>query len=198
MIAFVTRYRMSEATNADLQDVELNESWDINVHFATSDRVEYSSAYECVATVKTAKEWAYVTNTALPTPSIVSYGEHYVGDRQITGYSVFRSGVKPEWEDPVNEPGFEMCLREGFRDVVFDQCWLSLMAIAIGETLDGCVGVRVVAKSGNGRMTRKIEAWLGKDANSISTLARLRADVHHKDSWRLEMHGAARPPVAIR
>jgi hypothetical protein len=72
------------------------------------------------------------------------------------------------------------------------------MAIAIGETLDDCVGVRVVAKSGNGRMTRKIEAWLGKDANSIATLARLRAGVHHKDSWRLEMHGAARPPDATR
>lgn len=99
----------------------------------------------------------------------------------------------PEWEDTHNVAGFEWCIRDHFReDDVFDQLWMSLMALAIGETLQGCLGVRVVSKTASGRMTRKLEAWMDATADAESTHAFLRTEIINRE-WRMDSHSVPIP-----
>ena len=56
------------------------------------------------------KHWAYV-----PRPSeIFSDGKSHksVAGRTIDTFSIFKKGIKPEWEDPENAKGCEIYLRK--------------------------------------------------------------------------------------
>ena len=70
----------------------------------------------------------------------------------LYGYSVFRDGVKPEWEDPVNAVGGEFVMRvDSSTDV--DSFWKLLLLSCVGGSAP-LVGVRCIAKH-----PMKFEAW---------------------------------------
>lgn len=52
-------------------------------------------------------------------------------------YHLFKSGIRPEWEDPLNKHGGKWAYQfKEKRTVPIDELWLHVMLGAIGETLE--------------------------------------------------------------
>lgn len=50
-----------------------------------------------------------------------------VGDRQIDSFSIFKKGIKPEWEAPENAQGGEWQSRSKMSPQALDLFWVSLV-----------------------------------------------------------------------
>jgi hypothetical protein len=85
-----------------------------------------------------------------------------VEGRSIEAFSVFKKGIRPEWEDPKNKYGGELVCRKSFSLDMLDQYWDNLVLALIGEIIDDSdevCGCRVVDKS-NKKAIYKLELWL--------------------------------------
>jgi hypothetical protein len=88
-----------------------------------------------------------------------------VAGRTIEAFSVFKKGIKPEWEDPVNRNGAELSCRKGFGIGELSCHWENLVFGLIGEMIDigdEICGCRVIDKSkkGHPKTLFKFEVWL--------------------------------------
>ena len=106
--------------------------------------------------------WGYWN--AIPKPSQIFFDGHSrkrFADRTVSSFSIFKKGVKPEWEDDANKRGGEWFCRKRMDPAVLDEHWLHLVLGVVGETIDSgdeITGVRVVDKSKRDIMYR-IELW---------------------------------------
>lgn len=79
----------------------------------------------------------------------------------VCGYSVFRDGINPAWEDPANENGGTLYLRERMSPSVLNDRWLAMWVAMCNEEFEGATGVRVVGKwDRRFGLTHKLELWL--------------------------------------
>ena len=91
-----------------------------------------------------------------------------VGGRNIDTFSLFKKGIRPEWEDPINAKGSEIFLRNTLNAEMSDQYWENLILGVLGETLeedDEICGCRIVDKSKKGnwkdqRPVYRYEVWM--------------------------------------
>lgn len=90
----------------------------------------------------------------------------------VIAYSIFRSGVKPEWEDATNLHGSEWGCRESLDADRFADLWKNYIMGAVGETIPHCVGVRAINKSNRQRHLHKIEVWM--DCNDTASVQECR------------------------
>ena len=169
-------------------DLSFHNTWVLYFHYAMHDRNCYDSSIEAVAHVNDCCEFGYMCNALKPSDL-----SNFTVQRQgatIVGFSFFREGIAPCWEHPENAAGFDVCLRDSSSDDVFNDCWHALMAIAMGETLDECLGVRVVSKASAHRTTRKLEAWMSANADPETALAFVKEHVFDSNAWVVEQHNA--------
>ena len=105
---------------------------------------------------------------AFPSIDAVYDGTVRINGSLIVAYSVFRSGVRPEWEDPVNSGGSEWGCRETLDRVTFRYLWETYVLDAIGENIPHCVGIRAINKTNRSRLLHKLEVWSDKiEANMV-------------------------------
>lgn len=95
-----------------------------------------------------------------------------VEGRTIDGYSLFKKGIRPEWEDIANRNGSEYTCRKTMTVELVDFFWENLVFALIGEMIDEndeICGCRVVDKSkkGNNRTTFRLELWLRSSNQEI-------------------------------
>ena len=95
------------------------------------------------------KHWAFI-----PRPSeIFSDGQinkKSIGGRTIDTFSMFKKGIRPEWEDPENAKGGEIFLRKTLPADISDLYWENLILGILGETIeedDEVCGCRIVDKT---------------------------------------------------
>jgi len=107
----------------------------------------------------------------VPKPSEIFFdgkSQKKVGDRMIESLSLFKAGIKPEWEDKANRAGGEWFIRKALALSHLDDVWMKLVLGMIGETLDKgdeITGARVVDKSARGKAMYRLELWFRtKDA----------------------------------
>lgn len=87
----------------------------------------------------------------------------YVEGRIIKAFSVFKKGIKPEWEDSANKNGSDLVAVKAFNPEVLDFFWENLVLGLIGETVDEddeICGIRIVNQTRKTKPTFKIEIWL--------------------------------------
>jgi len=92
----------------------------------------------------------------------------------VEGFSLFRRGIRPEWEDANNAQGGEWHAKCTDLETV-DGWWLNTVMALVGETLgegsEGVTGARMVDKSDGkqGHVGYRIEVWYrsGAEANTI-------------------------------
>mmetsp|Transcript_10054 Transcript_10054/g.17667 ORF Transcript_10054/g.17667 Transcript_10054/m.17667 type:complete len:211 (+) Transcript_10054:62-694(+) len=126
---------------------------------------DYGSKMHQLGEVETVEEfWRFKNN--LPRPSEVFYtpntGSKRLSDREVEGFSLFKAGVRPEWEDPANMHGGEFFCRQQMLPDILDQTWERLLLGLIGETIDPdnkVCGARIVDKSKGNRATYRLEMW---------------------------------------
>ena len=104
-----------------------------------------------------------------------------VEGRAIEAFSIFKKGIRPEWEDVANRTGGEFTCRKFFQPEQLDVYWENLVLGLIGETIDEgdeICGCRVVDKStGKGKASRtvyKLELWLRSSNDEVADKIRIR------------------------
>mmetsp|Transcript_16665 Transcript_16665/g.32327 ORF Transcript_16665/g.32327 Transcript_16665/m.32327 type:complete len:216 (+) Transcript_16665:394-1041(+) len=120
--------------------------------------------------------WRFKNN--LPQPSEVFFtpqsGHKKFADREIDGFSMFKSGIRPEWEDKANLYGGEFFCRQTMAPAHLDEAWEKLLLGLVGETIDSgdeICGVRVVDKSKGNRPTYRLEMWFrSRDKDVLENL----------------------------
>mmetsp|Transcript_71247 Transcript_71247/g.189027 ORF Transcript_71247/g.189027 Transcript_71247/m.189027 type:complete len:240 (-) Transcript_71247:37-756(-) len=144
---------------------------------------EYSDATHRVASFSTVKGfWKYWNH--LPQPSELLDGKKFVrevdGSRSIVdALMVFREGIKPEWEDPVNASGghFQFQLPASLGGGPVDEKWNNIVLGLVGGSIEPAemiTGVRlvdkIVLKSRNPAV--RIEVWFSNmdDADKVDLL----------------------------
>ena len=90
----------------------------------------------------------------LPQPSEIFWtaetGQKKYSNRTVNGYSLFKKGIRPEWEDRMNMTGGEYFCRMSMTPMQLDQLWENLLLGTIGETMDPAdeiCGARLVDKT---------------------------------------------------
>jgi hypothetical protein len=101
-----------------------------------------------------------------------------VNGRTVEAFSLFKKGIKPEWEDPANSSGGELVARKTFPPDLLDLYWEHLVLGLIGETMDDgdeICGGRIVDKSKRGgRPICKLELWLRSSSPEVGDRMRVR------------------------
>lgn len=112
------------------------------------------------------------------------------GKAPLTGFSLFRQGVLPEWEDETNAMGGEVCVRACMLPLACRDFWMSLLLEAIGGGTDCIVGARFVHKGSHS----KLEVWYagGTSQEEVDALS----------AWvgaeARRLGGSALPPTLVR
>lgn len=99
--------------------------------------------------------------------------------RCLDGFSVFKKGIRPEWEDVANRSGSELSCRKTMTVDLVDHYWENMVFALLGETIDEndeICGCRVVDKSkrGSSRTMFRLELWLRSGNQEIGERIRLR------------------------
>ena len=157
----------------------LQNAWVFWEHRADGD---WNSAMREVCEFNTVEDfWRYFAY--LPRPSEVfndgSSTKKEVNGRVLDGFSLFKKGIKPAWEDVANRSGSELVCRKTMNTDVVDLYWENLVLALIGETIDQedqICGVRVVDKSkrGSARTLFKFELWLRTNSPEVGEILRVR------------------------
>lgn len=107
--------------------------------------------------------WRFMNHTPPPSDMFTTeQGTRKFGDREIEGISLFKSHIRPEWEDPMNMHGGEFSVRKIMQTTQLDQWWEDILLGTIGETIDPenvITGVRIVDKCSKQRMVYRLEVW---------------------------------------
>eukprot|EP00656_Telonema_subtile_P007054 TRINITY_DN132_c0_g1_i1.p1 TRINITY_DN132_c0_g1~~TRINITY_DN132_c0_g1_i1.p1 ORF type:complete len:648 (-),score=151.11 TRINITY_DN132_c0_g1_i1:229-2172(-) len=120
-----------------------------------------------------------------------------LGGRLVEGWSLFRHGVQPEWEDPKNCAGAELTVSTDSLEQC-DRCWQNILLATIGSCLpcsDEITGVRVIDKCKKGtKPVYRLEVWFTAEAD-VKALkpALIEALEHPNPSLKLKQHSTQKP-----
>lgn len=153
--------------------LQLSDTWQIFTHFRSDpggyqgSLAPYGDAVETIGTF-----WRTFNTLPKPSRAFTPPNQMGVGGRSIKAFSLFRSGLRPTWEDPVNSTGGEICCRCHLAPKVLDELWESLVLACVGGLADepGVVGVRAVDNSQKGGKDTqsKIEVWFRDDGEAAT------------------------------
>ena len=149
----------------------LDSSWTMYAHVNCGTAL-YSQSYVPLASFQSIGGfWAAWNNT--PNVEQLCTKRVSCGGRRVYALSMFRTGIAPEWEDPVNAKGGEWGCREAMPASHAHQLWLHLALIVVGGLLPDCTGVRVVDKGTRAKSVQKLEVWL--DSSDAGRASKVRA-----------------------
>jgi hypothetical protein len=102
---------------------------------------------------------------------------------RVNSVSLFKSGIKPAWEDPVNTNGGDFAWR--FSDMASDirEIWRHMVEEIVCQDfheLDNITGIRAVDKSQNGKLSYKLEIWTKFSDENSEEGKKLRAYITDK------------------
>ena len=171
-----------EAAAADYEKdgTPLNSGWSIWEHRKQGNKMTSDAAYLSgiarVADFRTVQGfWQYWNQLPLPSEFFTNEKgqKRTFEDRALEGLSVFREGIAPTWEDPMNADGGEFFIRSSGSQLSvrqLDEFWEQTVLAMIGETVDpGCevCGARVVDKSKHKGPAYRLELWFRRNDQSI-------------------------------
>ena len=140
------------------EECEFETPWSWYAHYQCGS-TNYVASYVKVGEFRNVAEFWYLFNR-MPSVNAVHRGSLRVRDQRVVAYSLFRSHVKPEWEDPINNVGSEWGCRETLDEKLFVGLWRDFVLGVIGEQIPHVVGVRAINKSNRNRQMHKVEIWM--------------------------------------
>ena len=162
----------------------LEHTWVLWEHKQVNNKEDWKNSMREVCEFSTVEEfWKYWS--FIPRPSEVLYdgkSHKQVDGRTIDAFSLFKKGIRPEWEDPENKNGAEFMCRKTMAPELLDQYWENMVLGLIGETIDAAddvCGCRVVDKSKkqSTRTMFRLEMWTRKiEQSSVDKLRTRLAD----------------------
>jgi hypothetical protein len=134
--------------------------WSFYAH-GVADAASYNAAYTHLITVTTCLEWGHAWNYVRP--DCIARPDVAVKLRgmEVTAWSFFRAGIKPEWEDPSNHNGSTLTARASLPPEAATRVWTALVAeCARGAAPAHVVGVQVARKRSKHGFSTKFDVWL--------------------------------------
>jgi translation initiation factor 4E len=171
-----------EAAAADFEKdgTPLNSGWSIWEHRKQGNKMTSDAAYLTgiarVGDFRTVQGfWQYWNQLPLPSEFFTNQKgqRRNFEDRQLEGWSVFREGISPLWEDSMNADGGEFFIRSSGSQLSvqqLDEFWEQTVLGMIGETLDPggeICGARVVDKSKHKGPAYRLELWFRRNNPQI-------------------------------
>lgn len=157
----------------------LQHQWSFFLHYPTfslNTRNYSSQAYEKLGDVSTVEAfWQYFEH--IPSPSAVfatmdgpRVSRPKVDGRILEAIGLFKTGPRPEWEDPLNLKGGHWECRKTLPLHVLDRLWRDLCLALVGEQLEegrDIVGARVVDKSKARKVEYRLEIWIATTHKNV-------------------------------
>lgn len=170
-------------------DIFFESEWVVYAHHHAS-KDNYTTAYTKLAGVHSVADfWKCFNN--IPSADKL-YANKIVLDRNyVSGYSIFKKGILPIWEDKVNAEGCELSCRKMMTIDEFSKYWKELYFKTINMEFshDVVTGIRVLNKSNRSKKMHKVEVWLSMTDQTV--VEDLRKDVtlfkHHE--FEVVQHG---------
>lgn len=154
----------------DLSLLSFETPWVWYAHFHCAS-VNYGASYMELGRFSTIREfWCMYNN--LPGIEHIHDGTVRLGGAVVVAYSLFRDGVRPEWEDKRNIVGSEWGCRENLDKEQFVTLWKEYLLGTIGEKIPHCLGIRAINKSNRTRVLHKIEVWMDCVDNAKTQMCR--------------------------
>jgi hypothetical protein len=179
----------------------LQNSWVLWEHKQVAKQEDWKNSMREVCEFATVEDfwrhWSFI-----PRPSEVLYdGKQHkeVDGRTIDAFSVFKKGIRPEWEDPMNRTGAEFTVRKTMQPDALDVYWENLVLGLIGETIDAdddICGCRVVDKSKKGthRTMFRLELWVKSGNQEVADKIRVRLNNALSDGEASKPNSKTRVP----
>nr|POE77611.1 eukaryotic translation initiation factor 4e-1 [Quercus suber] len=105
---------------------QLQNSWTLWFTKPPSGKQDWNELLKEVITFDSVEEFWGIYNNITPASELA----------QKSDYHLFKSGVRPEWEDPQNKHGGRWAYTYKGGNKANDETWLNMMLAAIGETLE--------------------------------------------------------------
>lgn len=156
------------------EEYPLKYTWTFYDHIKSDSNTYQANTRKLCEFDNVIKFWQIFNNYPKPS-SLFNNGacKPTMGGKEISSLSLFKKGIEPIWEDPVNKLGAEISKRRFKRNnplEEIDKDWFDIIMACVGEQLDPSItGVRVVDSSGlkkpgySGRFDYKllyrIELW---------------------------------------
>jgi len=159
-----------------LQPMPLQDTW---VLWEMRAGASYVDSMKEVVSFKTAQEFWSIWN-GVPQPSILLDSKRIIraeGSQvtQIDAIMLFKQGIRPEWEDPLNAKGghLQVQLKPPLGGAQIDEYWNNVVLGMIGATIapsDMITGIRLVDKLKAGML--RIELWFTRysDTDAVNAL----------------------------
>lgn len=146
------------SSQIEVPDMKLNSSWD--VYFLRNDVADYDERTVLLTTFSTIKGF-WATYQHMKLPSRLPQG---------CDYMVFRSGIKPAWENPENINGGRwMCeLDRNLRNDHLDNKWLETLLALVGEQMTDGLQINGAVVQSRKKIDR-ISLWLNDCRNDYET-----------------------------
>lgn len=145
-------------TEQDSDPLFFETPWVWYGHFPCGS-TNYGSSYMQLGRFETIGDFWRLYN-GFPSIDKVYDGVVRIRGQPVIAYSLFREGIRPEWEDPRNIIGSEWGCRETLDKELFRTLWTDYVLGAIGENIPHCVGIRAINKTNRSRYLHKIEIWM--------------------------------------
>lgn len=113
--------------------------------------------------VRTCGDWGRLVQQV----SVVARSDHdiHVAKRRVLGWSFFREGIRPAWEDPFNDGGTTLSARATLPPDRGEALWTDLLADCARNYADTAVlGVHLTHKRTRFVAAVKIDVWLAPAA----------------------------------
>ena len=143
----------------------LEHEWSMYLHYPMYGEKYSAKAFQHVGSFATVENfWCYLY--CLPVPSDVFTNADgrrgKIDGRILEAMGIFKVGIQPKWEDPVNQMGGHWECRQAFPAEELDELWFRVQLALIGETLESgheITGARIVDKSRHQKAEYRLEVW---------------------------------------
>jgi translation initiation factor 4E len=172
-----------EIKEALKQPMKLKDTWVLWEQVVTDGgkAAAYEDATKQVTSFSTVQEfWAIWNGMPQPSELLGGSGMRIMrGQVAIDAIMIFKDGVKPAWEDKLNQTGghFQIQLKPNTGGGQIDEYWNNLVLGMVGGSLepsDMITGIRLVDKLGGQKTVNaiRIELWFARysDQNAVNLL----------------------------
>jgi len=148
--------------------MDLKDTWSLYLHYKNLGKL-YNDNIEKLIDIPDIKTF-WETYNNIPTISEIFSDGIRVKKIKRTGatpcaYSFFKRNIFPCWEDPLNNNGFELSIRNNYNFNMFQEQWLNslLQLISGNEKLDCINGIRIVDCTKGKSVLYRMEFWVSDE-----------------------------------
>ena len=148
---------------------QLDDSWTLYVHYKDLGEY-YNNNLEKLQEIESVEYFWRTMNNVPKTYELFSDGYSVKKIKRTNAtpcaYSFFRSHIKPCWEDPLNNQGFEFSIKSGKNFTKFEETWLNSLLTLISNKKDiykFITGIRVVDVTKFTSVLYRLEFWVSDE-----------------------------------